>query len=367
MSSHEKPIILIEGKYNKKHLNALKGKVSIRKVVDIYENQLCELFAITHPTIPRHSRLYANELDRFLKRKLPLKKTKKFAGNWIYFPWSKLLLHMVKESDYNILRTNRNRNLITKEEQKKLFTASIGIAGLSIGNSIALNLVYSGIGNVMKLAEYDTLETTNLNRLRARVDQVGVPKLQVTIHQIYEINPYINLYVYPEGLRAQTLSSFVAFRPKPKIIFDEIDDFAMKVLIRKEAKKQKVPLVMLTNIGDTVLIDIERYDIDSNAKPFNGMVSEDVLEKIIAGKVSEGEKHEYALQIVGQENITHRALASVKAIGTTLVGRPQLMGTVAVASGIASFIARKIILGDLLASGRTLVRFDDFLYPKLLT
>jgi len=361
MSSLETPIILSGEKHTSENLRTLRKKVRIWKTVDIFKDQLRELFQITHPNLQQHTHLYQKQCHDFLKRKLHSKKNDGFVGEWVYFPWSGQLVHMLGKKEYTLLRTNRNQNLITKEEQKKLLAAPIGIAGLSIGSAIALNLAYSGISQIIKLAEHDTLETANLNRVWARIDQIGTSKLQITTQQIYEINPSVNLHIYPEGLQKGTLSSFIGGKPKLRIIFDAIDDFEMKVLMRKEAKKQKVPVVMLTNLGDSILIDVERYDTDSKTKLFNGLVPQEFLEKILSGKITEREKNQYAVQIVGTENIPTKAIESVKQIGKTLVGRPQLMSTVTIASGIASFIARKIILGQPVASGRMLIRFDDFL------
>jgi len=142
----------------------------------------------------------------------PLRGAEAFLGNWIYFPWSGVLLHTVKEEEYNAIRTNRNKNLITDKEQKKLFSSTIGIVGLSVGNTIALSLAYSGIGNTMKLAEHDTLDTSNLNRIRVGVSHVNFPKIEITAQQIYEINPYATLTLYAHGLNKKTLPEYIKKR-----------------------------------------------------------------------------------------------------------------------------------------------------------
>ena len=68
--------------------------------------------------------------------------------------------------------------------------------------------------------------------------------------------------------------------------------------------------------------------------------------------------------MVGRDNVPKRAVESIKEIGKTLVGRPQLMNTVTVASGIALFLARKIALGEKIKSGRILFKFDDLLFRR---
>ena len=133
----------------------------------------------------------------------------------------------------------------------------------------------------------------------------------------------------------------------------------MKIKLRLFAKKKRVPLIMLTNLGDSILIDIERYDTDSSLEIFNGKIG-DVGERILNGEISKEEEKLYAIKIVGKENIPKRVLDSVMNIGATLVGRPQLGSTVSIGAGIGSYFARRIALGEPVISGRTLVKFDEF-------
>ena len=135
----------------------------------------------------------------------------------------------------------------------------------------------------------------------------------------------------------------------------------MKILIRKEAQELKIPVVMLTSIGDSVMIDVERYDLEPEVKIFNGLVDEKDIEDILSKKVSKEEVNKYVVSIVGSQNIPEKVKDSLKEIGKTLSGRPQLMSTVTVASGLAVFIARKIALGEKVPSGRSIFNFEDII------
>ena len=59
----------------------------------------------------------------------------------------------------------------------------------------------------------------------------------------------------------------------------------MKMKLRFEARKKKIPLIMLTNLQDSVLIDIERYDQEDNLPIFNGRIG-DLEEKILSSDIS---------------------------------------------------------------------------------
>ncbi len=336
-----KHLILREGRYGAKDIKELKKRFT-PKVVDIYSRQLRELFEVNF-------------------KKVKTKKNPEVSVDCIYYDRDNLLLHTLSERENDFLRTNRNKNLITTEEQKKLSGFTIAIAGLSVGGNIATTLIYNGFPKKIKLADFDILKTTNLNRIMAGLSKVGEKKIDVISRQLYEIDPWLKIVSFDKGLNEKNLKNFLTDKPKPKLIFEMIDNFRMKILIRKEARKYRVPVIMLTSLGDSCLIDIERYDTEPKTKIFNGKVDKKAIDRIMSGKITEADKKKYAVKIVGSENVPRRAAQSLKEIGKTLAGRPQLMSTVMVASGIAVFLARKIALGEQVLSGRTLFKFNDFI------
>lgn len=342
------PIIIPESKAGTETLAILKKTLQIAKVVDIFANQIQELFEIKHPDLI-NSINFNPEFKKF--------KEKNCLGNYVYLPWNKNLLHIVKERDLFLLRTNRNKDLITEKEQQKLAKFTVCIAGLSIGANIATNLAYSGISSTIKIADHDILQTTNLNRVKACLKDVGSNKIDITARQIYEINPYAKITSFPKGINNKNLKDFIYKNPGPSLIFDTIDDFEMKVRIRIEARKAKIPVIMLTSLGDNLLIDVERYDINPKTAIFNDLIGK-TAEHILLKPITEADKKLYAVQIVGKQNVPERAMESLRKIGKTLVGRPQLLSTVIIGSGVAAYLARQVALGLPLNSGRKLVKFD---------
>src|SRR5690606_24320089 len=83
------------------------------------------------------------------------------------------------------------------------------------------------------------------------------------------------------------------------------------------------------------------------------------IEALLKTPVSELNLMKYILNLLGTENLPTRVLASLNQLGTTLVGRPQLNGTVTIGGGIATYIARQIILGGKLESGRYKISLDQ--------
>lgn len=354
--SDQKPIILFQDNYNLQDLNRLRKEKPIWKECNIYAKQLREFFVISNSHL-----IDSNELESVYQNFVNAKNKERdssLQGNWIYFPWSGILVHSVVKSEYYALRTNRNRDLITKEEQKKLSDFCVGLVGLSVGSNVATALAYTGVADTMKLAEFDSLETSNLNRIRARIDQIGQSKIFITAEQVYEINPYAHINCFSSGITKESLLDFVTQEPKPKLIFEIIDSFEMKIHLRDLARKYGVAVIMVTNLGDRILMDVERYDLDKNIEYFNGRAGEVPHDILSRPDITDGDKHKYAVELAGRQHIPDRALESVEKIGKMLVGRPQLASTVTTAAGFATYLARKIVLGEDFPGGSWLVDFD---------
>src|SRR5690606_4036455 len=148
---------------------------------------------------------------------------KLLLGDWVYFPWNNTLIHMVTEADYYLLRTNRNQLLISQVEQKVLAESCIAFAGLSIGSHFVTSLLYSGMANLIKLADPDYISTSNLNRVHASLLNVSQAKIEVVTHSGYEINPYQKFDLYPEGINDQNIARFLQGDRQPQLIFEAVD------------------------------------------------------------------------------------------------------------------------------------------------
>ncbi len=346
-----KPIILKEHSYTLNDIIKFKKKNRIWYEKDIYKDQLIELFDISYPHV-LHTKRYHPKLQLFIKDKTSNIGAR---GNWIYFPWSGVLIHTINEKDYFKLITNRNQYLITQTEQRKLYKGVVGIVGLSIGSHIALNLSRQGLGNKFKLADFDVIGTTNLNRIHATLINIGDKKIENTARRIWEINPYNDLYLFSSGINEKNINEF--FRdPVPHIIFEIIDDFKMKIKLRLAARKERIPVVMFSNVDNNIIIDIERFDLFPSLPLFNGILG-NLPERILEDKNID--PNIYAVQMVGKEFISRRAINSVRDIGKKLVGRPQLNSTVIISSGLSAYITKSIISDKSKMNGRYVFKIQD--------
>lgn len=333
---------------------------NVQKVSDDYEEQLRELFAINNPSqVYQPGFAEATEASvAELKKTAPLWQ----HGRWIFYPWLSALVHVLEDADFQKVRTARNRNLINQEEQEKFYNAVIGIGGLSVGNSVALAIVLQGGGRHIRLADFDRLALSNINRVRAGVEDLGLPKVEVTARQIYELNPYATVEIFSEGLTPESLERFVAGPKKLDVIIDELDNIAIKYLIREKAKKYSLPVVMAADNGDNAVVDVERYDQDPNLAFFHGRLGDVTydglksLDKFGIGKTIT--KH------IGPENITARMQASLLEMGKTIVSWPQLGGAAWINGAAVAYCVRKIVNSQPLENDRALVSLDEKLIPE---
>lgn len=352
--SQNMPKVLLPGKFTKTDLANLKSKAI--EVIDLYRHQLKELYITQFPS----ERDNLQKLEDFINSR----GCSELDGSWVYYPWQKKVLHCVGPDDLFLLRTNRNKNIINAEEQNKLAGSVVGIAGMSVGAGIAVSLAYGGISRHMKIADFDELDTTNLNRLREGLLSVGKKKVALAAQHIYELDPFLTVEQFDSGINGQNIDQFFG-NPKADLVIDEIDDFKVKVQLRLHAKKHRIPLLMFTSLGDNILVDVERYDVDYKTKPFNGIVGDldaDILSREITPEVIK----QLSVKLVGANYIPTRALGSVAEMGKSLVGRPQLYSTIAVDGGLASYLVRQVILNSQPLSGRYYVEFAKlFNLPNL--
>jgi len=277
-------------------------------------------------------------------------------GTWVYFPWKNQLIHILEQKDFEDLRTIRNRDLITSDEQKTLFDFECVTFGMSVGSAGALALGISGISRRAKLVDGAVISGSNLNRILTGVSSVGLGKAHIIGRQIYEMNPYSTINYYDKA-GVDNIQDIFEEPWKVNAVIDEIDDIEMKVRIRYEARKRKIPVIMATELGDTVMLDVERYDLEPDRALFHGAVPS--IENLLDQKLEnyrEWTKH--AVRIIDPINMPLKMQKSLLKIGTTIVTHPQLGSTVMLTGGIIAFAVKSIALGNPLNSGRYVISLE---------
>lgn len=358
------PLIFdLQNSEDRTRVSALLHDHKINRVVDDYEEELRECFQVTNPTLvyTPDCETKFQEYKKGEEGQIPLWQ----HGRWVYFPWNSTIAHILEPDAFQQVRTARNQNLITKEEQKKFYDAVVGVAGLSVGNSVILSIVLQGGGGYMRLADNDRLALSNTNRVRAGVESLGVPKTDVTARQIYAINPHANLELFSYGLTKENIARFFEGPPKLDVVIDEIDNLGVKYLIREHAKRLRIPVIMATDNGDNGMVDIERYDLDPDLEYFHGRWGRVTYEGLV--NLDKREAGRMISSYVGPENVARRMQESLLEIGKTIVSWPQLGGA-ALLNGVAvAYAVRKIVNGQPIENNRAFISLDEQLDPTYNT
>lgn len=265
-------------------------------------------------------------------------------GTFFYFPWQDSVVRYPSKADHYRLMTARNQNIIYSEEQKRLGEAKIAVLGLSVGRSILSSMVRGGVGESVVMADPDTLEPTNLNRLSASIRHVGASKVDIAAQEVSEVNPFVNQKHLNEGIGVHDLQNMR--REDTDILIDAVDDLSVKAHIRNAAERLGLPVLMATDVGGRVLIDIERYDL-GGVKPFLGRISASEYDKLLSEDESSPDfRKKMLVKIVGIQNASARLLESLALFGKgELDGIPQLNTTVQAAGALATDAAVEVLLG----------------------
>ncbi|MGN6640524.1 MAG: ThiF family adenylyltransferase, partial [Mucilaginibacter sp.] len=235
-------------------------------VSDEIEGQLRELIKSQRPWV----RIKPEEYEGLIAQHLNGTSINEY-GVWAYYPWSRRLVHLLDEDEFIEVRTNRNQYKITRQERDLLATKKIGIVGLSVGQSIALTLsMERGFGE-LRLADFDILELSNLNRIRTGVHNLGVPKVVIAAREIAEIDPYLKVTCYFDGLTDANMDQFFTGGGKLDIMVDECDGLDIKIMLRYKARELQIPVVMDTS--DRGMLDVERFDLEPDRPLLHGTVT----------------------------------------------------------------------------------------------
>jgi len=271
---------------------------------------------------------------------------------WVYYPWRRTVVAVLPPRAFRALRLDRNRNMITAEEQARLGALRIGVAGLSVGHVIAHTLAAQGICGELRLADFDGLELSNLNRVPATLFDLGANKAEVAARRIAELDPYLPVRVLTAGLTVDTVDEFL---DGLDIIVEECDSLDMKVVVREGARARGIPVLMASS--DRGLLDVERFDLEPERPILHGLLGE--LDFARLPQMSSREKVPYLLRFLEAEQLSPRLAASAVELDRELSTWPQLAGDVVLGATAVAEAVRRIGLGEALRSGRARIDVGD--------
>jgi molybdopterin/thiamine biosynthesis adenylyltransferase len=268
---------------------------------------------------------------------------------WAYYPWRRAAVAVLGPQGFRAVRLDRNRNMVTADEQARLGALRIGVVGLSAGHVIAYTIAAQGLCGELRLADFDQLELSNLNRVPATVFDIGLNKAEAAARRIAELDPYLLVRTFESGLTMDTIDEFL---DGLDIVVDECDSLDMKAIVRERARARGMPVLMATS--DRGLVDVERFDLDPQRPILHGLLGN--VDHASLARMTSGEKVPHLLRFLEAQHLSSRGAASLLEIDRTLSTWPQVSGDVATGAPVIAESVRRIGLGEHLPSGR--VRLD---------
>lgn len=285
-------------------------------------------------------------------------------GVWVCYPRKNHFVKFAPPFWHRLALLVRNSTLLRDEKFKKSWleireifdNVVVAVAGCSVGNNVAHAVVQDLRPNHIKIADHKAYHITNGNRVRLTYEDFARNKAVVTAEQIHALDPFIKVSVFESGVHDGCINDFIAgnptiSEPRASVLVEETDDPDMKIMMREYARKNKVPVIMVTDIGSAVQLDIRRFDLSDSLPLAACGISDDELyakrnrwQKDLANR---DRFHEFAFALMGYH---YRNVAEFKRIihkedPPVFGGIPQLGSTVMSAGGIAAEAIARLMLG----------------------
>ena len=157
------------------------------------------------------------------------------------------------------------------EIRRRLEGAVVGFAGASVGGNLLEGWLREARPKAVKLADPDRVELTNFNRAervslrhlvgsRSRYSDprdsrqaARVSKAEYLAYEQQLVDPYLDIYVYRQGLTPDNLERFLlgdGVEPRIDILVEEMDHLALKVAVRQAARRHRVDVLMISDFGN---------------------------------------------------------------------------------------------------------------------
>jgi len=144
---------------------------------------------------------------------------------------------------------SRNIGWVTVTEQQQLRQSRVAIGGLGgVGGVHLLTLARLGIGR-FTIADFDVFDVVNFNRqVGATISSLQQPKIDVLAEMTRDINPEIDLRLFPGGVQADSVADFLA---DVDVYVDGLDFFAFATrrLTFAACERKGIPVVTAAPLG----------------------------------------------------------------------------------------------------------------------
>ena len=136
-----------------------------------------------------------------------------------------------------------------QEAAAALEGSTVGIAGLGgLGSNIALLLARSGVGRLV-VADFDTVELSNIHRQDYPLSSVGMKKTDAIVREIERVNPWCKVEAHDIRIGRDDVSIFEGC----DVVCEALDDAEQKVMLIESLSKMGKRIVSgngMAGMGD---------------------------------------------------------------------------------------------------------------------
>jgi molybdopterin/thiamine biosynthesis adenylyltransferase len=144
---------------------------------------------------------------------------------------------------------SRNLGWVTEDEQRRLRTARVAIAGLGgVGGGYLLTLARLGVSR-FSVADFDEFGLVNFNRQAgATMSSLGQPKADVLLRMVRDINPEADVRVLRGGVDTSNVDRFLE---GVDVYVDGLDFFAFdaREAVFKACERLRIPATTVAPLG----------------------------------------------------------------------------------------------------------------------
>lgn len=298
-------------------------------------------------------------------------------GRYMYDYVSGKLYLILPEYWHRIALVTSPSKLLTDKEKKLSWSdirnifdnAMIGVAGASVGGNVLEGVLREIRPKRIKIADPDYWEITNLSRaervsLRHMVQSrshrkdfknpyeiLRVNKADSVAYEQHLIDPYLLIWAYNEGIRTDLIDQFLlgdnSNEPKLDILIEEVDDISLKYDLREACKKNKIPLLMLSDFGHRV--EVQFHDYRKPDQKFGYKVKDAELKSILDSALTSGNREDlfqFVRALCGDDFASDEFADWVQGRGEQPTSSlPQSGATALLSGGIGGKITALFLLG----------------------
>ncbi len=144
---------------------------------------------------------------------------------------------------------SRNIGWVTQTDQPNCSASRIAIAGLGgVGGAHLLTLVRLGVCN-FNIADFDDFDVHNMNRQAgAFMPFMGQPKIDTMARMAQNINPEIDLRLFPQGVQPENVDEFLR---DVDVYVDGLDFFVLPVrrMVFAKCREKGIPALTAAPLG----------------------------------------------------------------------------------------------------------------------